>query len=727
MKRRYLLKSIQIILVLMVLSAVLFVLNHTVKNGRETQTFLPTVADTPIYVECNEDTELEIVMRAKEDFQIGGFQLLLVNISEESKGTLRFTLEDTAGNLLMEQVVPVDTIVPGEWFLVSADAAFCADEEYLFTMTADDSEPYFMQLSREEMNEVLPMEVTIRQDGAEIDSGVSFGVDVVTEANVTFGDIFYYSVPVAVLAALICILFLLFGKEKLVSAVKKIPFAEFVAKYGNDIFLLLLFISICISIYARAYIKGVYITSDSAGYLREAVNLVNGNGFSYDGLAGYDSWFANWPILYPAMIAAVMFVTQTNAYLASKILSMLLVGIIIVLLRLYFGKEAWVYSLCLTNIGFLNLTYYTWSEIPFMVVLLCFGLVFAQILKEEQPSVKWYILLGLSGFGCFMIRYYGAYVWIVVGLYLLLFIKQYLEKREKTVLKKGMCITVTAFLTGCLSFAYLFMNKIMNGMASGVSRTLWWDDYEKLTNDLIGSLLTEIFNIFSLQVPQIIDNCPCSMKVWFLVIVFVGLAWFIKENCRRFSTESVMLTLAISYYIIFIGIRYVSSMDTFYFRFFEPATFILSIGLVGLILPYLRGKKGFGYFTAVVTTVMCMAVVALFQNGSMETENSYYTSLTKQWDAAYAEIPEKSVVIFSNIDFRSSWYRPDVVEGEILPENSYEDLQNIYAGSDYMCVRREDAVTMIAEGDYDKSIKDALQQGLDEKRAESEYIVINLR
>lgn len=111
----------------------------------------------------------------------------------------------------------------------------------------------------------------------------------------------------------------------------------------------------------------------------------------------------------------------------------------------------------------------------------------------------------------------------------------------------------------------------------------------------------------------------------------------------------------------------------------------------------------------------------------METENSYYTSLTKQWDAAYAEIPEKSVVIFSNIDFRSSWYRPDVVEGKILPENSYEDLPNIYAGSDYMCVRREDAVTMIAEGYYDKSIKDALRQGLDEKRAESEYIVINLR
>ena len=727
MKKGYLIKTIHIILVLIILGAALFVLNHTVKNGRETQTVLPTVMDTPVYVECKEGTELTVSMQAKEDFHVGGFQLLLVNISEESKGTLHLSLEDASNTLLMDQVIPVDTIVPGEWFLVSADAIFTAGEEYVFTMTADGSEPYFMQLSREEMNEVLPVEVTVKQDGAEVDSGISFGVDVVTEANVNFGDIVYYSVPLSILVAIICILFILFGKEKMVSTVQKIPFAQFFARYGNDLFLILLFGSICISIYARAYIKGVYITSDSAGYLREAVNLVNGNGFAYDGLAGYNSWFANWPILYPAMIAVVMFVTQTNAYLASKILSMLLVGIIIVILRCRFGKEAWVYSLCLTNIGFLNLTYYTWSEIPFMVVLLCFGLVFAQIIKEDNPSVKWYVLLGLSGFGCFMTRYYGAYVWIVVGLYLLLFIKQYFKGKDKVILKKGICITVTAFVSGCLSFGYLLMNKIMNGMASGVSRTLWWDDYEKLTNDLIGSLITEIFNVFSLQVPQIIDNCPYSIKVWFLVIIVIGLAYFIKNNCKRFSTESVMITLAVSYYIIFIAIRYVSSMDTFYFRFFEPATFILSIGLVGLILPYLRGKKGFHYFAAVVTTIICMAVISLFQNSSMEAENSYYSSLTKQWDDAYAEIPEKSVVIFSNIDFRSSWYRQDVVEGEILPENTYTDLQNIYAGSDYMCIRVDDAETMVAEGDYDKSVKMALQQGLDEKSVESEYIVINLR
>ena len=105
-------------------------------------------------------------------------------------------------------------------------------------------------------------------------------------------------------------------------------------KYGNDLFLLLLFGAICIHIYSRAYLKGVYITSDSAGYLREAVNLAEGHGFSYDGLAGYDTWFANWPILYPAMIAAVMRLGGSEAYLASKILTMVMVGLLLLVIRL---------------------------------------------------------------------------------------------------------------------------------------------------------------------------------------------------------------------------------------------------------------------------------------------------------------------------------------------------------------------------------------------------------
>lgn len=727
MKKGFLYKGIAIFFVFFILLGALLVLRHPVKGGKETETLLPAIADTPVYVECEKGSTLNVLMRAKEDFHIGGFRLLLVNISEESKGTLRLALQDEEKNLLMEQIIPVDTIVPGEWFLVPADAVFGAGQEYVFSLKADGSDPYFMQLPLEEANNVLPFEERVSRNGEEIESRISLGVDVVTDSEITFGDIFYFSIPALILAAAMAVLWILFGKEKIFMWLGMIPVRAFLQKYGNDIFLILLFVSICISIYARAYIKGVYITADSAGYLREAVNLVNGNGFRYDGLAGYDSWFANWPILYPAMIALVMLVTNTNAYLASKLLSMLIVGVILLLLRRYYGKDAWVYSLCLTNIGFLSLTYYTWSELPFMLFLLCFALVFAHILKEEMPSVIWYILLGVSGFVCFLTRYYGLYIWIVVGVYLLWFVKRYWETREKETLHKGIGIAVAAFCSGMASIGYFLLNKKMNGMVSGVSRSLWWDDYEKLTNDLIESLLTEIFNVFSLQVPQIIDNCPYSMKVLFLAAVLAGLVWLIWKNCSHFSTESVLIALAVGYDIIFVGIRYVSSMDTFYFRFFEPATFLFSLGLVGLLLPYLRGKKGFCYFTGLITTVILIAVISLFQNNSMNAGRSYYKSLCMRWDDAYAEIPERSVVIFSDLDFRASWYRPDVMEGMIVPEDTWESLQSTYSGSDYLCVRTGDARLMVDEGEYDRKIKQKLAEALDGCAPGKEYIVIALR
>ena len=75
------------------------------------------------------------------------------------------------------------------------------------------------------------------------------------------------------------------------------------------------------------------------------------------------------------MIAGIMLITGANAYLASKIVAMVTVFLLLVVLRLCFKREAWLYALCLTNTGFLTLCYYTWSEIPFILFMLCFGLI----------------------------------------------------------------------------------------------------------------------------------------------------------------------------------------------------------------------------------------------------------------------------------------------------------------------------------------------------------------
>lgn len=751
MKQNFGRKIIYSFVVLAVLGAVMLVLTHTAQNGMKTTEILPVINPDPVYVTCEEGQPLEVSLRAKEDFMISGFQVLLVNIAQDSRGTLRFVVTDAASEILLSEVIPVETITPGKWFTIAGNAAFAAGQEYKLSVLADGSSPYFMQVS-EGKGSNLPFEEQVIKDGEILEWGISLGVNQVEPTKVTYGEIFYYSIPVSILSAVILLLFIWLGKEKVLAAVGRIRLGDFVRKYGNDLFLIMLFGCICISIYSRAYLKGVYISADSAGYLREAVNLVAGNGFSYDGLAGYDTWFANWPILYPALIAAVMLLTGAKAYLASKIVAMVTAGLILLLLRKCFGKDAWLYGLCLTNIGYLNLCYYTWSEIPFILFLLCFALVLSKILKEECPSAFWYAVLGLLGLGCFLTRYYGIFVWIVTGLYLLVLFGIYRKRREKQIWGKTVKLAVTALISGGLSMTYLLMNKEMNGMASGVSRTMWWDDYRTLTDDLIESLLTEFFNIFSMQIPELIEGFPFQLKVFVVVGILAGIGWLIVGNYKNFMTKNmnsrsmdgcessyvekiarwlstrnvVLVIVAVIYDVVFIAIRYVSSMDSFYFRFFEPATFLLCIGLLGMLLPYVKGKRGFHYFAGMVTVIMVTAAWSIFENGGMDRSDNYYQALEQQWEKAYEQIPEKSVVIFNDIDFRSSYYRPDVVEGMITPEDEFSDLLEAYYGSDYLCIRAEFAEVMLESGEYKESVESKLQEGLIGKEGE-EFVVIPMR
>ena len=110
---------------------------------------------------------------------------------------------------------------------------------------------------------------------------------------------------------------------------------------------------------------------------------------------------------------------------------------------------------------------------------------------------------------------------------------------------KAVCLGITSAVSGILSIGYLMMNKIMNGMASGVSRTMWWDDFRTLTDDLIQSLLTEFFNIFSLHIPEYMENFPYRIKVFAVLFIVILLMILIMKRCRHFSLQSVMITMAV--------------------------------------------------------------------------------------------------------------------------------------------------------------------------------------
>lgn len=725
-KGNWIKKLIASILGLFVFTGVMLVLTHTAQNSVATTQILPTINPDPVYVECLAGEEREITWKAKEDFSVSGFTLLLVNVSSESQGTFRMKIWNSDKELIFKDSLAVNEIEPGKWTVFPAELSFQAGEEYRIVIEADASEPYFMQVP-DGWGENLPFEETVWENGEALSCGISVGIEKVEPVRVTYGDIFYYSIPVSILLLIGYLLFIWVGKERLPGFAGRIPVREWIGKYGSDIFLILLFGMVCILIYSKAYLNGIYISADSTGYLEEAENLVQGNGFQYDGLAGYRSWFANWPVLYPACIAAVMLVTKVNAYLASKILAMLIAGLLLILMRVCFRKDAWIYALCLTNIGFLDLCYYTWSEVPFILFLFGFGLVLARILKEDHPGVKWYVLLGIMGVCSFLTRYFGIYVWIVTGVYICALLWKYYKEREKSDLHRAVRLGITAVVSGILSVGYLMMNKIMNGMASGVSRTMWWDDFRTLTDDLIQSLLTEFFHIFSLQIPEYMENFPYKIKlfvIWMLIICLIAL---IIKRCKHFSLQSVMITMAVMYYGVFTAIRYVSSMDTFYFRFFEPATFLLCIGVIGLLLPDLKSGSKAYFFGGAVSVCVILSIWSVLDRGELSVQQPYYEAVTEQWEQAYAEIPQKSVIIFNDIDYRSSWYRPDVVDGTITPEDTKESVKQTYYGSEYLCIRRAFVEEMLSSGEYNKEIQDWLSQGLKDGAEDQKFVVLSLQ
>ncbi len=700
----------------------------------------PVLTDNPIYVKMTDGTPLMVDITSQDSRKCDGLTFLAVNVDNLGTGEIEFRVqsddESVQKTSLSEKEIKI-----GEWNRVGIPFSFAPGETVTVTVTPKGCAPYLMYVPEAGL-ESMPYSQCAYSDEAS---------DNLTQTQVSLG--FYCSeLNTEVLLSVIWetfIWFVLFGFMVYFISGRKNAFLE---KNYSDLFLLAVFLFVCAGIYSAAYKNGIFISADSAGYMREAVNMRAGNGFAYDGLAGYDSWFANWPILYPFMIFIAMIITGQNAYVASKFLTAVLVLVILLVLRLRFKKDAWIYSLCLLNLGFTQLSYYTWSEIPFILFLMLFAFKLGDIVSGKKPVIVpgasakksetvesakvWdYVLLGVYGFLCFLTRYFGIYVWIVVGGYIALYLLKLIKTKDKGLFANAVKLTVTALVSGMCSVGYLLINKLQNGMPSGVSRTTWWDDRKQLTYDLINSLITEIGNAFRLDFSEFAGPGMYLPKVVFILIVLALIIWFAVRKLSGkggiYSPEGVCLILGGSYYAVFTVIRYFSSMDTFYFRFFEPASFIVSIALLMIILSTFRQRglfetAGFRCFRACLVVMVLLGIGGYIFGGLTITPYNYYDVAKAEWDGDYAEIPNKSVVIFSDLDYRSEYYRPDVVSGEIVPEDTWEKITDRYYGSEHLCILREYAKAMADCGDYDGSVEEILNSALADGSS-SRYIVVNLK
>ena len=525
----------------------LVLLGRQVGVSNKTEEINPPLFDSPSYVEPGSDGMLTVKMTAKDSVTLGGFNVVMVNTESGGTGSVRFTMMSGHGELWNLEVAESDISV-GEWFtLDNPPTYFESGQTYELLIEPVDCDPYFIKTQLYATNKVLPFEERVFLDDIngdkELDCGISLGTGVISDKALTYGDTFYYSRVITVLAAILVICLILLGYSRVSGFFTFILDRSFIVKYGNEILLVLMFVTFCLSIWVNGYLEGINISADSAGYLREAVNLASGNGFHYDALAGYnDSWFANWPILYPALIALVMKLTGLEVYVASKVLSMILVGILLAVLRAEYGRKAWIYALCATNLGLMYLYWYSWSELPFIIFILLFALTLSKILQSDSVKIKDYIFLGCFMLLAFLTRYFGMFLFGVAAFTIFVLvigrisglIKEKKNAKEASSDKRGLWpviktllggrvlgLIVTCGVSGVMCLLYLINNKIRNGMPSGVSRSMWWDDYVTLTNDLIKALVAEFFNIFHTDVPAYIATLKPAMGAPFIMVILV--------------------------------------------------------------------------------------------------------------------------------------------------------------------------------------------------------------
>lgn len=418
--------------------------------------------------------------------------------------------------------------------------------------------------------------------------------------------------------------------------------------------LLTISILVCVSllILAHSYFYGFFISWDSTHYLRAAQSILNGNGFfihpEWSHFYG-DGWFGVWPMGYPLLIAVVAFVTRVEVYLASVILSILIVWIIGLTFVKRFGRSAWAYALVMLNFGFLHILYFTWSEALFLLGLVLFSFWTSDVITEDTVKVSQYVKLTLGAILLFLSRYIGAFAVGVIGLLWIYNLYLFWRHRDKTAKKRLVGLTVSGGVSGIFMVVYLFLNHRMTGYITG-SPAGPVDNPRWLANNLYEAQLAEMNHVFHTFVR--IEPLGLALPLWFLFIGFVAYGIFrggkaIQARDKGMITPLVFLAMGVIYWCAIVFMRFIALFDNFSYRLLLPATALLFIGFIGLLT---RNQK----FVAQVGRIpqglaaVCMALFLLFSLVPTVT-NPYpwgYREMRETALAAHAHIPDGAVVVW---------------------------------------------------------------------------------
>lgn len=338
---------------------------------------------------------------------------------------------------------------------------------------------------------------------------------------------------------------------------------------------------IAVTIILRVNVEATHYTSpDSEYYMKVAENVVAGKGFVVAYMVypfdekSPEKELIIWPIGYPALISLPMYIFDVDALVASKIVSIISLALIFVLLQTIFGMHAWLPALYFLSYGKMEVFSYSWSEAPFLVLVLLLCWICSVSLSDKSDRWLW-LKLALCLVGLFLIRYAGLiYFFFIAGIML-----RFILQKKYT---KSIHYTVGLTVSSLIVLAYFYRNYLISGYYAGMDRV-----QPEAENVFYFSylLVRGVFNEMMLARNYFFKGNHDFLFLGLLLIQGALMYWLIiwrrLFSLRALQNKTTVILLACSavYLIGIIILRKIQPFDPFDFRILAPFSTPLFIAL----------------------------------------------------------------------------------------------------------------------------------------------------
>lgn len=353
------------------------------------------------------------------------------------------------------------------------------------------------------------------------------------------------------------------------------------------------------------------------------------------------------------------------------------------------------------------------------------GGALATIIETENPKKIEYFLLGIGCIGCFVTRYFGVIFLFLTGGVLLYYSFDAFMRQNLSSKKKFKSILLIEIIFSLVIFVFFIINKIKSGMLSGTNRLEFTDDYGELIENLFDAFLAEIYNATSIDLVTLLDDYSVKIKAGVVITIFLFIVIFAVRQYlrdRKFKYSYVFLSMGLFYYVAFIIVRFRSTMDPFGARFFAPASMMISIGLLGLIIS--KYGKYLEWIKAGIAVILIVLSCGLIQNLSKcSIEDSDYVETKVFYEENTKDIPQGGVIIQQDLKRFVRAFRPDVRQVNYITEDdTIEGLKEGFLDYNGVWIVKKQLLEIIGDEDYDLELRNYLEECYENEGKDKEYI-----